>query len=70
MRAWQVLICFVHFPEHGSMFFPKGAIGYDPQLIKPPADYRGADDMDFAAANERVSAAADDRHAEDVSSTA
>ena len=41
MRAWQVLICFVHFPEHGSMFFPKGAIGYDPQLIKPPSDYRG-----------------------------
>ena len=39
---------FVYFPDTGSMLFPAGGLGkYDPQLIKPPADYRGADSMDF-----------------------
>jgi len=28
------------------MFFKAGALGsYDPQIIKPPADYRGADSV-------------------------
>jgi len=41
----------VYFPEHGGMIVPKGALrGYDPQIIKPPAGYRGADSMDFANA--------------------
>jgi len=36
----------VYFPEHGGMFFKAGALGsYDPQIIKPPADYRGADSV-------------------------
>jgi hypothetical protein len=40
---------FIYFPDMGSMLFPAGGLGkYDPQLVKPPADYRGADSMDFA----------------------
>jgi NNP family nitrate/nitrite transporter-like MFS transporter len=36
----------VYFPEHGGMFFKAGALGsYDPQIIKPPAGYRGADSV-------------------------
>ena len=42
------LMFFVYFPEHGGMLIPKGALkSYDPQIIKPPAGYRGADSMDF-----------------------
>jgi len=41
----------VYFPEHGGMIVPKGALkSYDPQIIKPPTGYRGADSMDFANA--------------------
>ena len=44
------LMFFIYFPDMGSMLTPAGALGsYDPQLVKPPADYRGADSMDFAA---------------------
>merc|ERR1719488_24773 len=33
----------IYFPEHGGMLFAKGGLGgYNPQLIKPPADLRGA----------------------------
>jgi len=36
----------VYMPEHGGMFFKAGALGsYDPQIIKPPEDYRGADSV-------------------------
>ena len=45
------LMFFVYFPEHGSMLTKPGGCGsYDPQVIKPPADYRGADSMDYSAA--------------------
>jgi NNP family nitrate/nitrite transporter-like MFS transporter len=45
---------FVYFPEHGSMLTKAGALGsYDPQLVKPPSDYRGADHMDFSAVTEK-----------------
>jgi len=38
----------IYFPEHGSMLFPAGGLGsYDPQLIKPPADMRGADQLNY-----------------------
>jgi len=47
-----LLLFGVHFPEHGSMLFKKGAIKYDPQIVKPPADYRGADLMDYSKAAE------------------
>merc|ERR1719446_2028526 len=41
---------FVYFPQHGGLLVKAGALGkYDPQLVKPPEDYRGADPMDFAA---------------------
>ena len=40
-----------YMPEWGGMFFKPGALGsYDPQLIKPPADMGGADQLDYAAA--------------------
>merc|ERR1711988_342810 len=42
---------FIYFPDMGAMLLPAGALGsYDPQIIKPPADYRGADSIDFSAA--------------------
>ena len=47
------LLFFVYFPDMGSMLFKAGGLGsYDPQLIKPPSDYRGADSMDFNAVKE------------------
>merc|ERR1712196_303898 len=43
------LIMFgIYFPEHGGMLFRPGGLGsYDPQLIKPPADMKGADQLNF-----------------------
>jgi len=53
-----LLMFFLYFPEHGSMLTPKGALGsYDPQLIKPPAGYRGADAMDLQSADMKSSTA-------------
>ena len=38
----------LYFPEHGGMLFKPGALGsYDPQLIKPPADLKGADQLNY-----------------------
>jgi NNP family nitrate/nitrite transporter-like MFS transporter len=45
--AVTFLLVFIYFPDSGGMFFKAGALKYDPQLIKPPADYRGADSMDY-----------------------
>ena len=53
------LLCFgLYWPEYGGMLFKPGQIKYDPQIIKPPAGYRGADAMDFDSV---VDAAADDK---------
>ena len=41
------LLVFVYFPDMGSMLTPAGAIKYDPQIIKPPKGYRGADSMEY-----------------------
>ena len=42
------LMFAIYFPDMGSMLTGPGGMGkYDPQLVKPPADYRGADSMDF-----------------------
>mmetsp|Transcript_835 Transcript_835/g.1374 ORF Transcript_835/g.1374 Transcript_835/m.1374 type:complete len:680 (-) Transcript_835:373-2412(-) len=43
------LFClFIYFPEEGGILWSKGLFGsYDPQLIKPPLGYRGADAMDY-----------------------
>jgi len=39
----------VYLPEHGGMFFKAGGLGrYDPQIIKPPEGYRGADSVVMA----------------------
>jgi len=58
----------VYFPDMGGMLFPAGGLGsYDPQLIKPPADYRGADSMDMSAL-EKVKAENKSTTAEAVSS--
>merc|ERR1711990_863953 len=44
------LMFFIYFPDMGGMLVPAGVLGsYNPQLWKPPADYRGADSMDFSA---------------------
>jgi NNP family nitrate/nitrite transporter-like MFS transporter len=43
------LMILVYFPEHGGMLVKAGALGkYDPQLIKPPEGYRGADSIDLS----------------------
>ena len=41
------MLVFIYFPEHGSMLLRPRALGtrYDPQLIKPPPDYRGSDSV-------------------------
>jgi len=47
----------VYFPEHGGMFFKAGALGsYDPQIIKPPEGYRGADSVVMEEANKEPEA--------------
>ena len=52
VMAITALMFAIYFPEHGSMLFKAGGLGkYDPQIIKPPADYRGADSMDFSNVN-------------------
>lgn len=43
-----MLLFGVYFPESGGMLFRKGSLKYNPQLVKPPADYRGTDSMDYS----------------------
>ena len=51
VMAITALMFVIYFPDMGGMLVPAGALGsYDPQIIKPPADYRGADSIDFSAA--------------------
>jgi len=46
------LSCFgIYFPDAGGMLFPAGKLKYDPQIIKPPANYRGADSMSYDDVN-------------------
>ena len=35
------------FPDMGGMFFKAGGLKFDPQFIKPPAGYKGSDQIDF-----------------------
>merc|ERR1712054_686338 len=52
--GWMVIgltatLFFMYFPDKGGMLVPAGGLGsYDPQLVKPPAGYRGADAMDYS----------------------
>jgi len=41
--AVTALLFLVYFPDMGSMLTKAGAFKYDPQIIKPPAGYLGAD---------------------------
>ena len=43
------LMFLIYFPDTGGMLFKAGALKYDPQIVKPPADYKGADVMDYGA---------------------
>merc|ERR1719238_1860838 len=53
IMALSLSIFGIYFPEHGGMLFKAGGLGsYDPQLIKPPADLRGADQMDYSNAKD------------------
>jgi NNP family nitrate/nitrite transporter-like MFS transporter len=53
--AITCLCFFIYFPEHGSMLTPAGKFAkYDPQLIKPPKGYRGADSMNYAATEDKA----------------
>ena len=57
--ALTALIMFIYFPEHGGMFFKAGGMGsYNPQIIKPPADMRGADQMNYDDVKPTTKAAA------------
>merc|ERR1712066_147356 len=38
----------IYFPDAGGLFFKAGSLSYDPQRIKPPADYKGSD-VDFSS---------------------
>merc|ERR1719198_1293335 len=44
---------FLYFPESGGMLCGPGMLGsFDPQLIKPPADMRGADQIKYETSPE------------------
>jgi len=45
-----LLMFAVYFPDKGGMIFKAGSLPYDPQRIKPPENYRGADSMDYSKA--------------------
>jgi len=44
--GFAMLFFFIYFPESGGMVLPKG-LKYDPQLVKPAADQKGSDELDF-----------------------
>ena len=47
------------FPDKGGMLVKAGGLGsYDPQIIKPPADMRGADQMNYDDVKPAAKAAA------------
>merc|ERR1719298_91897 len=48
--AGTLLLYGCYFPEMGGMLFKAGSIKYDPQLIKPPAGYKGSDEITIKAA--------------------
>jgi len=53
--AVTALCLGLYWPEEGSMLCgPRGWGKYDPQIIKPPAGYRGADSMNYDDVNLNV----------------
>ena len=48
----SALMHLIYFPDKGGMLLKAGCLGsYDPQIIKPPADMRGADQMAYDNVN-------------------
>ena len=46
------LMFFLYWPEKGGMLVKAGALGsYNPQIVKPSADMRGADQMNYDNVN-------------------
>jgi len=50
VMAESLLMLGIYFPQEGGLLFKAGALSYDPQRWKPPADLRGADQMDYSNA--------------------
>lgn len=42
----SLLMHAIYFPEEGGMLLPPG-LSFDPQLIKPAAGQKGADELNF-----------------------
>ena len=49
----SLLCALLYFPRDGGLLLPSG-LKYDPQLIKPPATYRGSDQMDYGSVSSPV----------------
>merc|ERR1719488_196798 len=45
----SMIMHFIYFPDQGGILLPKG-LGFDPQLVKPAAGQKGADELNFDAA--------------------
>merc|ERR1719191_527560 len=41
----STLMWLIYFPDQGGMFFKAGQLRYDPQRVKVPEGYRGADQL-------------------------
>ena len=55
----SLLMFLVYFPDKGGMLVKAGGLGsYDPQIIKPPAEMRGADQMNYDDVKATTKAAA------------
>merc|ERR1719498_2170566 len=50
VMAEALLMLGIYFPQEGGLLFKAGALSYDPQRWKPPADLRGADQIDYSSA--------------------
>jgi len=42
----SMIMHFIYFPKEGGILTPPG-LGFDPQIIKPDADQKGADELNF-----------------------
>jgi len=50
--AFSLSMFAIYLPEHGGMLFRAGELGkYNPQLIKPPTDLRGSDQLEYDTNN-------------------
>ena len=59
IMSFSLLMFVVYFPDKGGMLVKAGGLGsYDPQIIKPPADMRGADQMNYDDVKPTTKAAA------------